>query len=115
MRGSIFTSQRRSGAKGGRLHVVFERRGQKEDDNLELEFRRVVGEGPPEEHLPFEIVFSSKKSNSAGLQLADLVARPIGRHLLRPEQPNRAYDIIEKKFRRGPNGEIEDFGLEVFP
>lgn len=103
------------GCEGGRLHVVFERRGQKEDDNLELEFRRVVGGGRPEEHLPFEIVFSSKKSNSAGLQLADLVARPIGRHLLRPDQPNRAYDIVEKKFRRGPDEELEDWGLEVFP
>ena len=75
---------------GGSLHIVFEERGKREDDNLELEFRRVIDDNRTGDRLPFGIVFSSKESNAAGLQLADLVARPIGRHLLKPEQPNRA-------------------------
>jgi len=33
-----------------------------------------------------------------GLQFADLIARPIGIHLLRPEQPNRAWETIKEKF-----------------
>ena len=45
----------------------------------------------------FELVFADKKTNAPGLQLADLVARPIGLKLLRPDQPNRAFDVIESK------------------
>jgi len=56
-----------------------------------------------------------KASNSTGLQLADLVARSIGIKVLRPTQPNRAYDIVEKKFRRSPNGDSKGWGLKVFP
>ena len=39
-----------------------------------------------------------KTSNSAGLQMTDLMARPVGLHHLRPSQPNQAYDIISNKF-----------------
>jgi len=56
-----------------------------------------------------------KKHNSTGLQLADLVAHPIGRHVVKPDQPNRAYDTLEPKFRRGPQGEVNGYGLKVFP
>lgn len=42
--------------------------------------------------------FSDKKVMLSGLQLADLVARPIGLNLLKPEQPNRAFNILKKKF-----------------
>lgn len=101
---------------GGTLHLVFEQRGKKEDDALELEFRRVCDEDNySEDRLPFEIVFSSKKSNSSGLQLADLTARPIGRKILKPAQENRAWDIIETKLRRSPEGEVDGWGLKVFP
>lgn len=108
---------RREGCEDGKLHVVFEERGKREDDNLELEFRRVIDEENNQlgTRLPFDIVFSSKESNSAGLQLADLVARPIGRHLLKPQQSNRAYDIIEGKFRRSPQGKVRSWGLKIFP
>jgi hypothetical protein len=30
-------------------------------------------------------------------QLADMVARPIGLSVLRPNQPNRAFDILHEK------------------
>ena len=79
-------------------HIVFEERGNKEDKQLELEFRRVCdGENWHRLNYPFEIIFASKKSNSTGLQFADLVARPIGLADLRPEQRNRAYEIIRSK------------------
>lgn len=105
------------GCEEGKLHVVFEERGDKEDRNLELEFRRVLDEENNEVgvQLPFNIVFSNKQSNAAGLQLADLVARPIGRYILKPGQRNRAYDVIEEKLRRGPDGEVRGKGLKVFP
>jgi hypothetical protein len=41
-------------------------------------------------------VFASKKVNCGGLQIADLIARPIGRSVLNPAQKNRAYDLIER-------------------
>lgn len=41
--------------------------------------------------------FSYKKDNIIGLQLADLIAYPITRHVLDPKAPNPAYDIISDK------------------
>jgi Protein of unknown function (DUF3800) len=104
------------GCDGGVTHMVFERRGQREDGELEAEFRRICGGGNYQgERLPFEIVLRDKKCNSPGLQVADLVARPIGRHVLAPAQPNRAFEIIEPKFRRSPTGRIPGWGLKIFP
>lgn len=97
-------------------HVIVERRGEKEDNQLELAFRRICdGANALKQRLPFELVMIPKASNSTGLQIADLVARPVGIKVLRPTQPNRAYDIVEKKFRHGPAGETENWGLKVFP
>jgi hypothetical protein len=61
-------------------------------------------------------VFSDKKSNSTGLQLADLTASPIGLHVLKPNQDNRAFTIIEDKFyRKNGKGNKNGYGLKCFP
>lgn len=102
-------------------HVVVEQRGKKEDNALELEFRRLCdGNNRLNKRLPFEIVFSDKRALSSGLQLADLVARPIGLSVLRPNQPNRAFDILKLKFyceggRENVGYGYKDFGLKIFP
>lgn len=97
-------------------HIVVERRGTREDNKLELAFRRIRDGANYVGAMPgFEIVFADKKTNSAGLQLADLTARPIGRHVLDPEQPNRAWEIIEPKLRRNPQGRVSGWGLKIFP
>ena len=97
-------------------HVIVEKRGRREDRELELEFRRIVdGDNYSSQQLPFKIVFADKKSNSCGLQLADLVARPVGLSVLRPEQANRAYEILKEKFDRNGEGEIEGWGLKRIP
>lgn len=97
-------------------HIVVEKRGRREDDELELDFRRVCDGGNYRGNkLNFKIVFADKKINSAGLQIADLIARPIGLKVARPEQPNRAQDIIEKKFRKNDAGEFVGRGFKVFP
>lgn len=91
-------------------HIVVEQRGRKEDSELELEFRRICdGNNYQNFQLPFELVMANKMSNSAGLQLADLVARPIGLSVFKPDQKNRAYDIIKRKFC------IDSIGFKVFP
>ncbi|MDQ4420781.1 DUF3800 domain-containing protein [Sphingobium sp. DEHP117] len=101
----------------GTSHIIFERRGHEEDNALELEFRRIKdGKNyAAQTFQDLEIVFAHKKINSGGLQLADLVARPIGLHQLRPRQTNRAYSIIEKKFCCNTTGEFRGFGLKCFP
>ncbi|WP_084594148.1 DUF3800 domain-containing protein [Arhodomonas aquaeolei] len=102
-------------------HVVLERRGQREDDELELEFRRVCdGANWFRQPLPFSAIFADKKTNSAGLQLADLVARPIGLRVLRPEQDNRAFRVLEDKFycrggRDNTGNGYDGLGLKKFP
>lgn len=96
--------------------MVVECRGRKEDADLELSFRRTAQGGNHHGRaLPFEIVFADKKTNSSGLQLADLVSHPIGRHYLNPTQPNQAYSVVEPKFGFGPLGSISGWGRKVFP
>jgi len=92
-------------------YVICESRGgsgQTEDRDLELEFRPIVAGAHDLRRTPiegFDIVFADKKINSAGLQIADLLVRPIGLHNLRPGQPNRAFEIIAPKL----------CSLKVFP
>lgn len=97
-------------------HILVECRGKAEDEKLELEFRRIRdGANQVGRMDNLEIRFIDKKHNSPGLQIADLVAHPIGRHIIKPNQPNRAYEIVTKKFRRASNGRAKGFGLKVFP
>ena len=82
-------------------HVIFEARGRAEDMALELEFRRVCcGSNSCQMLLPFDIIIADKKTNSEGLQFADMVARPSGSSVLKAEQPNRTLSILERKFYR---------------
>ncbi len=57
----------------------------------------------------------SKRDNNVGLQIADLCAYPIARHILNSEEPYVPFKIIENKFSKGSDGKIEEFGLKVFP
>lgn len=102
-------------------HVVVECRGKKEDKDLELEFLRICrGENRWGKTLPFHIAFADKKTNSSGLQLADLVARPIGLSLLRPNAQNRAFEVLKRKFfckggRQALGVDFEGWGHKIFP
>lgn len=93
-------------------HVCFESRGAKEDGDLELEFRRICANGarwgwnaPDFSKMSFEPLFTPKASNSIGLQMADLVARPIALNTMRPNQPNRAFETLSPKISK----------IKVFP
>ena len=96
------------------VHVIFESRGKKEDAELELHFRRIAAnqanwgyKQPDFRFLEWEPVFIDKRSNSSGLQLADLMARPIGLKVLRPTQENRAFEVLSPKLASG--------GMKSFP
>jgi hypothetical protein len=112
----VFLELQSRGQRGQRTHVIFEGRGKREDRDLELEFRRIMDNtdmlGMPE---TLEFMCASKQANSSGLQLADMVARPIGLHWLKPNQPNRAWTTLEPKIRRSPRDAINGWGYKVYP
>lgn len=112
----VYMELQSKGQRGRLTHVVFEQRGLQEDNALELEYRRILDQSRVEGlSETLEMVLANKKVNSAGLQLADMVARPIGRHLLNPEQPNQAFEVLKGKFRQGRDGNIWGRGLKVYP
>jgi hypothetical protein len=88
-------------------HIIAESRGSAEDQRLMREFEWFKSElsaGKWESEawsglseIPLCLKFAEKKINSAGLQIADLTSHPIGRHILKPDQPNHAFDIVKKK------------------
>ncbi|MBV8543727.1 MAG: DUF3800 domain-containing protein [Acidobacteria bacterium] len=106
---------RRQNAAGA-TPVIIECRGKREDDELELEFRRIcAGANYRREQFSLQPRFVPKSGNVPGLQIADLVARPIARHTMNAAQINRAYSVIEKKLDRSPSGAVFGWGLKVFP
>ena len=108
-----FLSTRRE--LGKRTYFVFEKRGLREDAELELEFRRLV-DGENDLGVPmagFNIHFSDKRTNSTGMQIADLTARPIGLSIFRPGQPNRAFELIERKIYRDRKYSKPSRGIHV--
>lgn len=97
-------------------YLVCEARGAKEDKELELEFRRICdGANFFHKPLPFDMIIADKKTNSEGMQLADLTARPIGVSVLRPDQQNRAIKVLDGKFYRDGGSNQSGMGLKVFP
>jgi hypothetical protein len=112
----IFFQLQQRGQTGRRTRVVFESRGRLEDRTLETEFQRIMDSTRVRgmrETLSF--VCAPKSANSSGLQIADMTARPIGLHVLRPQQANRAWDLIGPKLVRSREGRMDGYGLKVYP
>lgn len=104
------------GQENARTVVVFESRGPKEDCELDLEFHRACsGENRFEKRLLFDLVIADKKANCEGLQIADLTARPMGLSVIRPQQPNRAFDVVRTKLRDIPEDQSSIQGLTILP
>jgi hypothetical protein len=60
------------------------------------------------------LLYRWKTENIAGLQLADLVVSPIGRHVI-GKPGNEDFVIVESKFRRNNGGGYQGYGLVVLP
>ncbi len=69
--------------------IVFESRGHRQDQKLMTQIQSLGWTG--------KVRFASKLSVSTGLQIADLVARPIGLSYLSPEAHTKAFAVIENK------------------
>ena len=82
------------------LPVIAEARGKTEDAALAASFFRLLHDGtravPGERfrrlHCP--MTFVRKQQNIAGTQLADLCGYPSSRQILKPAQPNLAFDVV---------------------
>lgn len=103
---------------GGIINIIVEKRGKREDEALTSYYNKLRVTGmhyvTPErmaEHIG-HFGFSDKKENVFGLQVADLIAYPISRHVLSPEKFNPAFDVIFPNIYRC-DGKL--LGLKVFP
>lgn len=101
--------QRESGASAdpALVRIVAESRGKRENSRLEDVFNASLGADKSRRASGFELVIADKALNLPGLQLADLAAHPIARHYLKPDQPNRAWEVIRDKLVGGPDGGAE--------
>lgn len=105
-------------ASGKELEIIIEKRGKKEDKQLEEHFQRLLSRGTRyvnAERLKtynLSIIFKGKKENINGLQLSDLIAYPIATYVIDMKRVNLAFKIIAGKIYT-KNGKM--YGLKVFP
>lgn len=93
-------------------HLVVESRGKAEDEDLASTFRKISDQAVFAGAYPLDIKFASKKTNSSGLQIADLVAHPIAKHVIKA-QPSKAFEVVQRKLLGYP--EYEGIGLKLYP
>jgi len=100
------------------LHTVVEMRGKKEDSSLQSFYVQLLDKGTywinaeRLKNIAKSFTHLPKKANVIGLQVADLVAYPITRHLLDPDEPNMAYEIIKDNIYTQNNKLI---GIKIVP
>jgi hypothetical protein len=101
--------------------IDIEKRGRKEDADLLAHYNSIIDRGTYHvESVRFksrisDFMMQSKRENEIGLQIADLCAYPVARHVLNAEEPYIPFEIIRAKLRHSASGEIEGYGLKVFP
>ena len=99
------------------LPVIAEARGKQEDDALRASFYDLMTKGTYYNNaerfnkLVCPISFRRKNDNIAGIQLADLCAYPVARHVMRPTEKHRAFDVLQPHFYNSSRVH----GLKVFP
>jgi len=95
-------------------HLVIESRMKKENGELETAFQKLIEKYRElQSQFPLRLIFADKKANNIGLQIADLVAYPIGQEIVFPEKENRSFDVVKEKFHKYP--EYKGSGLTILP
>lgn len=104
-----------------KVEVIIESRGKREDQTLAKRYEELMHRGSSQvisdrfiSKYNQEILFKKKRENDIGLQIADLCAYPIARHVLFPKEPYPSFDVVEPKIRKSRKG-IDGFGLKIFP
>lgn len=101
--------------------IQIEKRGKKEDQQLLNQYNKILDSGTyyvTSDRLKSEIgKFDSflKRENIIGLQVSDLCAYPLARHILNPPEPYPPFDIIKSKIYCDGKGNYDGYGLKVFP
>jgi hypothetical protein len=111
----VYGELKSRGAVDGETVFVFESRGLEEDRILLGWFNQTCEGANQWGRLPFRAEFASKLTNMPGLQVADLCAYPIARHVENPESINPSFDCVEPLIRRSPSGKTMGWGLKIFP
>ncbi len=104
--------------EGVDLQIIAEMRGKKEDRNLLSYYNQLRDKGTywvtPERLQSYvkRFDFVPKRDNVIGLQIADLIAYPITRHILEPEILNPAFNVLEKNIYCA---EGKCLGMKIIP
>lgn len=114
----VYEIQTRGGGSSG--HIIAESRDETLDNELRLAWMDLRTSGT--EYITAsevrrrisELHIRDKNNGIAGLQIADLIVSPIGRHVL-GKDPKHDWHIIEKKLRRNNQGRYMGFGLVILP
>ena len=100
------------------LCTIIEKRGKKEDSALLNYYNQLLDRGTywVNSHR-MKNVFKKfdmrwKSENIVGLQIADLIAYPVTRHVLNPTGVNLAFDVLKKNIFQ-LNGKV--YGMKIFP
>jgi hypothetical protein len=102
------------------LTIIIESRNPKEDKKLKKHIEGTINYGTTFvkikdfADLNIKIFFNTKKDNINGLQLADLFAYPILRHVIYPQQNNFAYNLLLEKIHKR-RGTVYGAGIKIFP
>ena len=103
------------------VEILVEERGKREDQILLSHFNSILDRGTfyiQPLRLKNKIKrfsFHNKKEKIIGLQIADVCAYPLARHLLFPKEPYIPFKIIERKIYCDQKGRYEGWGLKLFP
>jgi Protein of unknown function (DUF3800) len=107
---------------GARAEVVAESRGPREDALLQYEFARLhldgtsyIAPGWFRQQLAPGVVFRSKGANITGLQLADLIARPVADKVADPNSTPPRWPEVRRKLCVGQETKHSILGLKVLP
>lgn len=101
--------------------ITIEKRGKREDAQLLSHYNSMIDGGTY--HVSSDrfkqriedFVMRLKRDNDIGLQIADLCAYPLARHVLNAKEPYIPFKVIEDKLRKDVSGKIGGYGLKIFP
>jgi len=103
------------------VDIKIEKRGKKEDRQLLEQYNSILDRGTyyvePQrlKHRINSFEFLLKRDNIIGLQIADLCAYPLARHILNSKEPYIPFQIIKNKLYCDKDGKYDGYGLKVFP
>lgn len=103
------------------VNIMIEKRGRQEDRQLLVQYNGILDMGThyvDSQRLKNRInsfEFALKRDNVIGLQVADLCAYPLARHVLNPQEPYIPFGIIKDKLYCNKNDEYDGLGLKIFP